>query len=89
MKYHDGRVRLDVIQTLVLGEHVCEKLKAVWFLLSAQTFTSLALQRAFREVDEANKRDRIISSYDNIRKRLVIDAVSPGLQSGPKKKQKR
>lgn len=55
MKYHDGRVRLDVTRALVLGEHVCERLKAVWFLLSAQTFTSLALQGAFREVDEANK----------------------------------
>ena len=41
-----------------------------------------ALQRMFREVDEAIKRDRIINSYESIRKRLVFDNISPGIQSG-------
>ena len=41
-----------------------------------------SLQKVFREIDEAIKQDRIISSYENIRKRLVFDDMSPGIQSG-------
>ncbi len=41
-----------------------------------------SLQKVFKEVDKAIKRDRIITSFENIRKRLVFDNISPGVQTG-------
>lgn len=41
-----------------------------------------ALQRVFNEVDKTIKRDKVNSSYENIRKRLVYDQLAHGPKIG-------
>ncbi len=73
----------------------CEEWKSHPYPLTLQEFDSWfknvfflqwcdwrSLQKVFKEVDKVIKRDRIMTSFENIRKRLVFENISPGVQTG-------